>query len=587
MKKLTLICLIVLQEIIFCQINFTRITDQNNPVVKLKSTVVYRGAAWVDIDNNNKIDLFVCPWNLFRNDGTGNFSVVTNPIGVGQTQNPCGVTWGDYNNDGYIDCFLARNPSTLYLNDGNGNFTADANVFNNPQNYPGWGCSFGDFNNDGKLDLFIAHPAGFIGTPYPSFFLISDTDNKLNLDTSYLFSKQLGPYTVPYWCDFDQDGDLDLFIASGPGGTPGPDYLYKNLKMETGKDTLVRITDLPFATEMQDGQCYNFIDYDNDGDLDLCITNWRGAPNRFYKNNNGTYQEIPVPFNYNSSSLGNTWGDLDNDGYLDLIITNDQYKNTEIYRNNGDGTFTLASTAVSSLIGSACAVLGDYDNDGDLDLFVSGNTAGMGLFRNEAQQNHNNWVNITCVGTFSNRSAIGAKVKLKAVINGKSMWQYREISAQNTFQGMNDLRVHFGLGNAAIIDSMIIIYPGGHTETFQNVQPNKFYRNTEGSGSLEPITSIKPENKGIILPAEYKLYQNYPNPFNPSTTIKYSLSRSSLVNINVYDITGKLIEELINKTQSEGEYTLEFDGKGLTSGTYFFVLKAGNYTDSKGMILLK
>ena len=349
----------------------------------------------------------------------------------------------------------------------------------------------------------------------------------------------------------------------------------------------MRITDLPFATQLQDGQCYNFIDYDNDGYLDLCITNWRGAANRFYHNINGLYTEISVPFNYNSSSLGNTWGDLDNDGYLDLIICNDQNKNTEFYRNNGDGTFTLVPTSASTLIGSNCAVLGDYDNDGDLDVFISGNTSGMGLFRNEAQQNNNNWVNITCAGSSSNRSAIGAKVKLKATINGKSMWQYREISAQNTFQGMNDLRVHFGLGNAAVIDSIIIIYPAGNTEIFTNIQPDKFYRNIEGSGSLNPITDIKQETHGSISPEGIKLYQNYPNPFNPSTIIKYSLTKSSQVNLNVFDVAGRKVKELVNKIQSEGEYTSEFDGKGLPSGVYFYKLKAGDYTESREMILMK
>ncbi len=585
MKSSFLIFLFIVQASAFAQLTFTKITDPNNPIVNITSNPVYRGASWVDIDNDGDIDLFVCPSFLFRNDGKGNFSVVDNPIGQGQTQNPAGSSWADFDNDGDIDCFLARNPSRLYLNDGKGNFTVDDTVFNDLQNYPGWACSFADFNNDGRLDLIIAHPAGFLGPSFPSFFFIGQPDGTLKRDTSYFFTKNLEPYTVPYWSDFDMDGDEDLFIASGPGGSQGPDFLYKNLKTETGIDTLVKIRNLPFASANQDGQCYNFIDFDNDGDLDLFVTNWKGAPNRFYKNNNGSYEEIDVPFNYNSSSLANSWGDLDNDGDLDLIIANDKNKNTEVYINNGDGTFTLSQNSISSLIGSNSITLGDYDNDGDLDVFIMGDKDGRGLFRNDTQ-NNNNWVNILCGGTTSNKSAIGTKVKLKANISGNPVWQYREISAQNTFQGQNDLRVHFGLGNASMIDSVIIIYPSGSVETFTNVPVNSFYHNIEGSGSLSVITGIKNET-GSIIPEGFKLFQNYPNPFNPSTSISYLIPNFAYVELKVFDILGKEVSTLINENQNKGNYKIQFDGSNLVSGIYFYKIDAAGFTQTRKMVLLK
>ncbi|HZW39169.1 MAG TPA: FG-GAP-like repeat-containing protein [Ignavibacteriaceae bacterium] len=569
------------------QINFTVVKDSSNPITTFTGTVVYRGAAWIDVNNDNKADLFVCPDKLFINNGVGNFTSVTTPIGEGQTQNPSGCTWGDFNNDGYIDCFLARNPSRLYLNDKQGNFIADDSAFSVPGNYPGWACSFSDYNNDGILDLVIAHPAGFLGPSFPSFLFKGTAQFMLQNDTSYLFTKQLGPYTVPYFSDFDMDGDEDLFIASGPGGSPGKDYLYKNLLKETGNDSLTRITDLPFAIDQQDGQCYNFIDYDNDGDLDLCITNWRGMKNRFYKNNNGTYNEITVPFDYNSGSLSNAWGDFDNDGDLDVIITNDQIKNTEAYMNNGDGTFTLVAGQLSALTGSGGTSLGDYDNDGDLDLFVMGTTAGKGLFRNEAQQNNNHWINIRCEGTASNRSAIGTKVKLKTVIGGKAYWQYREISAQNTFQGQNDLRVHFGLGDATMVDSLIIIYPSSTTEYFINLTPGKFYHNTEGTHSLDIITSIDEHSNDEIYLTGFTLYQNYPNPFNPSTTIKYKLEKSVMVKLSIYDMLGNLVTTLADKVEEPGEHSVEFNAKELSSGVYFYRLDTGEQYFSKAMMLVK
>src|SRR5262249_15618062 len=133
----------------------------------------------------------------------------------------------------------------------------------------------------------------------------------------------LAPYTIPTWSDYDLDGDMDLFIGSGPAQVaPLPDFNYKNLLKETGSFSLERLTSFPFKVP-QDGQTYNFIDYDNDGDLDICLTNYSQAPSRFYLNSDTGYVSLTTPFTTTIGHLSNCWGDIDNDGFLDVLIATD------------------------------------------------------------------------------------------------------------------------------------------------------------------------------------------------------------------------------------------------------------------------
>ncbi len=155
----------------------------------------------------------------------------------------------------------------------------------------------------------------------------------------------LAPFTVPTWSDYDQDGDMDLFIGSGPGGSTSTDFLYKNLLIETGIPDLVRLLTVPLATDQVDGQVWNWIDYDNDGDLDAFLTNYSTVPNNLYRNNNGTYErmtaaQVGTIVSDPGSYLANLWGDFDNDGDLDCFVTRDVPQQSRYYNNNGNGTFT-------------------------------------------------------------------------------------------------------------------------------------------------------------------------------------------------------------------------------------------------------
>jgi hypothetical protein len=287
-------------------------------------------------------------------------------------------------------------------------------------------------------------------------------------------------------------------------------------------------------------------------------------------------------------SLGQNWGDYDNDGDLDALVTKGGGFTTRYYRNNGDGTFASVNMGAltSGTILHSSATAGDYDNDGDLDLFVTGDSALKALYRNDLN-NSNSWTNIRCVGTTSNRAAIGAKVRAKATINGKVVWQLREISSQNTFNGHNMLNAHFGFGNATLIDSLKVEWPSGNVDVASNVPVNRFITVTEGSG----ITTGVKEN-GSRLSVNFVLNQNYPNPFNPTTTITYSLPRKEQVILNIYNMRGEKLVTLVSRVQEAGAHAITWDGRDakghlLPSGVYFYRIKTETFNQMKKLALVK
>jgi PKD repeat protein len=446
---------------------FIKVTDQNNPIVTTGMDGNYSGAAWIDIDGDGDDDLYSTKNFLFRNLGNSNFERVNDFQSLSSSQLGNGTSWADYDNDGDVDLFLSGNPSLVYVNDGTGSFqSVDETPLGSGDDNRGWTGAWADYNNDSFVDLIITHPSGFLGQSIPSRFFKNNGDGRFTIIESFEFTTLLKPYTVATWSDYDLDGDADLFIGSGPVSFAAKDFLYNNTLMQTGTADFERINTPPFATDLQDGQVWNWIDYDNDGDLDAFLTNYSSALNRFYKNNNGTYESLTNALTTGGSYLSNSWGDIDNDGDLDVVLTNES--SARVFFNDGSDIFTAGSIFSGTARSNP---LGDYDNDGDLDMFVTGSGAGKALYEN-VSANGNNWIMFSLEGTVSNKSAIGAKVKIKATINGTPVWQMREVSAQNNFNGHNSLRVHFGLGNATSIDSVVIEFPSGQKKILTNATIN-------------------------------------------------------------------------------------------------------------------
>ena len=460
---------------------FTRITDPTNPVVTDAGAPGYSGASWIDVDRDGLLDLFVGDRGIYHNLGGGVFANI--PIsGFFET---LGNSWADIDNDGDNDLIVAGNDggrgTRIYRNDGLTFRSITATALGDSLANAGWACAWGDYDGDGLVDLVIANTAGTTGSNGNHLFhnlgngaFLADLSTDVTTGTS--------TFTVPTWCDFDQDGDLDLSISAGQIGIGGVDYFYRNQRVEGGTPLLKRITTGALATDVHDGQLINWIDCDNDGDFDCYITNYLYVQNMLYRNDGGTFVLVPATAGpivtdpqINEASV---WEDFDNDGDLDCYVTKPAGAN-RYYRNEGNGTFTSVDIGEPVTIPSITATAGDYDNDGDVDLYASSSGPLHGLFRNDLA-NGNHWLEVDLTGTTSNRSAIGTRVRVHAMIGGKDVWQLREVSAQNTFNGQSSLIQHFGLGDATQILQLRIEWPRGLIETMADVPVDTCLRLIEG-----------------------------------------------------------------------------------------------------------
>ena len=463
------------------QTTFTKITT--GPVVSDGGDG--QSCAWVDFDNDGDLDLYAsCNHTganlLYRNDGNGVFTrITTGPIvnaGVGSV----GTAWADFDNDGLMDLFVSRQddgPGLLFRQGTDGVFTKTtlATGFS-------FGAAWADYDLDGFIDLMVG----------------DRTKNLLwhNDGLGHLLAVASTPIvTVGFrpnitWADYNNDGRPDLFVSTGGTAGSGNGRLYRN----DGQGVFTRITSGPLVTLTSNSTGLAWADYDNDGFLDVFVCRLdnsfnRALPSLLFRNNgDGTFTEIHQgPFiNDLGYGVSCSWGDYDNDGWLDLIVSNyANGGNNRLYHNNGDGTFTriLSGTVANDLGNSSGAVWGDYNRDGALDLFIANGTLGNAepndfLYHNDG--NTNAWLAVKCIGTVGNRSALGAKIRVKATIAGKTFWQTREL---NTGDGWSQsaLEAHLGLGNATNAETLRIEWPSGTVQEFQNVASKQLLTITEPS----------------------------------------------------------------------------------------------------------
>src|SRR5688572_13533533 len=279
------------------------------------------------------------------------------------------------------------------------------------------------------------------------------------------------------WTDIDSDGDLDLFVTNENGEK---DDLYRN---DLG-GVFVKLTDPLITVDQFSTMSSSWGDIDNDGDLDLFLAN-DGSKNQLFRNEgNFVFSRITTTdiSKNTANSFSSAWADIDNDGDLDLFVTN-AFKNgvrlkNNLYLNDGTGHLTevLDEVVVMDEGWSYGCAFGDYDNDGFQDLAVATTRFGSAdepdyLYHNNGNVHH--WLLISLEGTTSNRSAIGAKISVKAVVNDTAVWQMRDISSQSAYCSQNDMRAHFGLGNASIVDSLVIEWPSGIKQYRTGVLPDQ------------------------------------------------------------------------------------------------------------------
>ncbi len=453
-----------------------------------------RGVSWADYDNDGYPDFYVSNGVtgykqinfLYHNNGDGTFTRITTGPPVEDQYVTYGSSWGDFDNDGDLDLYVAVTLGTyddpvinncLYVNNGDGTFTKNTTA-GPPVDDREYSCAagWGDYNNDGYLDLFIKN--GFYPKQPNSLYLSNGNGSFTDIVGIPLVGSENATLVSRFaWGDYDNDGDVDIAIAGGDGEN---NAIWRN----DGNHTFTKLVDQNGMSIIQgsysSAPCWG--DYDNDGDLDLFMSNYgKNAPakNFLYRNDgNDIFTKIvdgPI-VNEEKCSLGCAWGDIDNDGDLDLFVGNDIYYKNSLFLNNGDGTFTQDTTSVvtdsSFTYGAAFA---DFNKDGFIDLFICREAKNI-LYQNNgpANGNPNHWINIQCTGTSSNWAGIGAKVRVKATINGQVRWQMREISAQNGYGSHDDLRAHFGLGDATLVDELIIEWPSGIVQTLTSIPVDQF-----------------------------------------------------------------------------------------------------------------
>jgi hypothetical protein len=465
------------------QVSFTRILEGDIA----QDTGLSTGCAWGDYDNDGYPDLIVAyavngSNRLYHNNGDGTFSrVAAGPIANDSAE--CGAVWGDYDNDGDLDLFVTNwfKPDCFYRNEGNGVFTKVTQGAWVTDTGRGNGAAWADYDNDGFLDLYVVNFA------QNNFLYHNNGDGTMTPITSGPPVTSGGQSFACTWTDYDGDGDVDLLVSCAQ--MSANEQQFRN----NGDGTFTQITQGSLVNSGGDTTQISPADYDNDGDLDLWVAELRSNKNRFYRNDGAEGLTLVTPTGLTSGqSCNGAWGDYDNDGYLDLFISNDAGQDNFLFHNNGDGTFAQVTEGALVHDGgrSGGCAWADYDNDGDLDLFVANGLDYIDgtrppepgfLYRNDGGTNH--WLLLRLVGVASNRSAIGAKVRVFATIGGKSFWQLREVSG-GTGMSQNDLRVHFGLGDAVMVESVRIEWPSGITQFLRDVAVNQLLTVTEEDPTL-------------------------------------------------------------------------------------------------------
>ncbi len=477
------------------------------------------GIAWIDYDNDGLLDLFVLSGEggtnrMYRNEGNGRFQDVTDALGLRSSGWAQGVCAGDYDNDGFTDLFVTFwGANRLYRNVQGKRFedvTAAAHLTQNRVRY-NTGCAFTDIDRDGRLDLFVANylkfdPAttpkpganpycyyrgiavncGPRGLPFDRNILYRNNGDGTFADISQVsgIAAPEGHYSLSVLTgDFNEDGLPDIYVACDQ--TPSLLYINKGGgKFE--EEGVLRGVAFDQNGKAMSGMGVDAADYTGDGRLSIFRTNFSDEFETLYRNRGaGNFDDVTLDAGLGQNSRYVGWGagffDFNNDGWKDLLLVNGHvfpeidrlhidihYKDRAIlYENLQNGKFLdiseRAGPAFLEKHSSRGAAFGDFDNDGSVEIAVNNQNEAPSLFKQSGKR-PGRWVILKLNGTRSNRSAIGARVKV--IADGHT--QYGEVRSGGSYLSQNDLRLHFGLASASAIDRIEISWPSGTKQVFRN-----------------------------------------------------------------------------------------------------------------------
>jgi enediyne biosynthesis protein E4 len=520
------------------------------------------GVAFYDYDNDDWLDIFlVNGWrlegfpagqepscHLFKNNRDGTLTDVTAKAGLLHSGWGQGVCVGDYDNDGFDDLFVTYfGKNVLYRNNGNGTFTDVSEKAGIAGNGKRWntGCAFVDYDRDGRLDLFVANyidldlktapvpesgpclykgvmvacgPPGLVGGKNilyhnngdGTFTDVSEKSGILKANGTY----GLGVLTA----DLDNDGWPDIYVANDSTASA----LYQNKKNGTFVDIALEAgCALSADGKPQAGMGISAADYDLDGNLDLVKTNFAGdTPSLYHSLGGATFEDTTYQAGLGKYTQYLGWGcgffDMDNDGWADILICNGHvYPEVEqlkteagypqrklLYKNLRNGRFEDVSynggPGISTPVAARGCAFGDCDNDGDLDVVVNTVNDYPQLLRCDSHTG-NHWIKIKTIGTKSNHSGIGARLKCVTHVPGEKNphSQIDEVRSGGGYFSQNDLRVHFGIGKAEKVDLLEIRWPSGLVETLKDIKPNQLIVVKEGEGIIRSKQFERPKNSQL------------------------------------------------------------------------------------------
>ncbi len=462
-----------------------------------------RGVAWGDYNGDGYPDLLVANTMnnsdfLYKNNSQGDFEQIVEGDEVTAAGWTEGANWIDYDNDGDLDIFYTTQfgkPNQLYQNDGFGAFkkieAGDLTKLSSSSTSACW-C---DFDLDGDLDVYVVERDGADDALYRN-----NGNGTFNKVGEARFPYGSGDGRACAWGDTDGDRFPELYVGNfldktKPGSRKDYNFYYKN----NGDGSFIEITDSPVTSETNLTYGVSFVDYDQDNDLDLFITNIALSDKNLLYQNDGRGNFIKTNTAITKAShrpsKGHTWGDYDNDGDLDLFVVNGTEGTTPkeimnlIFLADGNGDFEQVESLsiVETPNISAGTAWADYDKDGDLDLFVANwgnNTERNVLYRNDLYKT--NWVTFRLKGSKSNSHGIGSKVRIKVEIDYKTTWLSRWLLPQTGYASQNEPIIHFGLKDSNMIENIEILWPSGIQIEFENVKGNTNYLISE-DGSMSTI----------------------------------------------------------------------------------------------------
>lgn len=479
-----------------------------------------------DFDGDHLLDIVVSNWDpraslrYFHNDGDGSFSDRSQAAGLEKIYGGLNLIQADYDNDGDVDVLVlrggwlasaGRHPNSLLRNDGQGNFTDvtfDAGLAD--RHYPTQTASWADYDNDGDLDLYIGNEK------FPNQLFQNQGDGTFTDVAAAAGVGDMGYAKGVVWGDYDNDRYADIYVSN----MDGPNRLFHN----QGNGSFQEVAADLGVTKPEASFPLWFWDFNNDGVLDLFVASfWQdinyvaasfvgeshpAEMDRLYQGDGrGGFRDVASEVNLHrrvSVPMGSNFGDLDNDGFLDFYLGTGypEYEGLMpnlMFRNDGGKRFLDVTSAggFGHLQKGHGVAFADVDNDGDQDVFLevggwyAGDTYGDALFENPGFANH--WITIRLIGTESNRSAIGARIRIDIKDGESQRSVYRWVSSGGSFGG-NPLRQQIGLGKAERIELLEIDWPKtGKTQRFTDLDVDQFIEIREGSEEIGklPLASFK------------------------------------------------------------------------------------------------